>query len=472
MKGSKIISTITKILLIVLISLIAFTGIYMQKANRMENIVKDYKYNIDLDARRVITLKVNDEKETILKDAEGKEVKEELTDEQIKERGYTKEEKAVNDASILTLENYKKSKEIIEERLKALGVNNYIIRLDENTGTVYLEVPEDDKVDKITEQISEIGKFEIQDAENEEVLLNNDQLKKVQVLYSTDTDGTKVHLSIELNKEGREKLKEITKTYIKTEQPVQEENTTTDNETKNDKSEESSEAPKTETVEKKVSLKIDGEELLSTSFDEPRENGIIQITMGSATTDTEELNNIVEEASKISTLLDNGKLPVKYKVDENKYVGTNLTKDIIQKIIITMSVIMIIALVILSIRYKSKGFLASISFIGFIAICTLIVRYTNVFITLNSLVAISIIAVLNYVFNLMILKLLKKEESLNKAIKDSYKDFFIKIIPVIIISVTFSFINWIPVSSFGMTMIWGLLVMAIYNVIVTRSFLK
>lgn len=53
-----------------------------------------------------------------------------------------------------------------------------------------------------------------------------------------------------------------------------------------------------------------------------------------------------------------------------------------------------------------------------------------------------------------------------------YKEFFLKIIPVIILAITFCFITWTPISSFGMVIFWGLVLLAIYNSIVTNSLLK
>ena len=474
MKENKIISTITKILVVVLISLVAFVGIYQQKTNRMENVVKDYQYSMDLEGRRVISLKVSDEKETIIKDTEGKEVTEELSDEEITEKGYTKEEKSDNPEEVLTVENYEKSKSIIEKRLKKLNVNNYIIRLDNITGTIYLEIPEDNEADHTVSNISETGKFEIMDADNGTVLINNEQLKGAKVLYNTETTGTTVYLSMEFNKEGKEKLAEISKTYVKSETTTTE-NTTDESNTTSEESanaEENTDSEKTETIEKKISLKIDGSEMISTSFDEPIENGTIQLSMGAATTDKEMLNDTIEKATTIATLLDNGNLPVKYEVDENKYVQTDLTTDIMQKVIIALALAVLIALILLIIKYKSKGLLASISFVGFIAVCTLTIRYTNVLVTLNSIVAMFIIMILNYIFNIIVLNKISKENSINKTMKESYKEFFVKMIPVIIISIAFSFISWIPVSSFGMTMIWGLAIIAIYNIIVTKSFFK
>lgn len=406
MKASKIISRITMILVVVLISLVAFGGVYTKKLNRMQNVVKDYQYNMDLEGRRVISLKPSDNVETKIKDSEGKEVTENLTDEEIAKKGYTKEEKKDNEESVLTAENYEKSKAIIEKRLKDLEVYNYTIRLDKETGIIYLEMPEDDKVDHTISNISEGGKFEIQDAETEEVLLNNSNIKDIEVLYNTDEKGTTVYLSMEFNKEGREKLAEISKTYVKTETPVEDTNATSEeNKTENSETNESKESKetKTKTTEKKVSLKIDGSEMISTSFDETIENGMIQLSMGAATTDIDTIKETEEKAKTIATLIDNENLPVVYELDENEYVGTDLTKDVIQKVIIAIVAAMIVALLLLIVKYKLKGLLVAISAIGFVGLCTLLIRYTNVIVTLNSFVSMFIVILLNYAFNVIIL---------------------------------------------------------------------
>ena len=38
--------------------------------------------------------------------------------------------------------------------------------------------------------------------------------------------------------------------------------------------------------------------------------------------------------------------------------------------------------------------------------------------------------------------------------------------------IAFCFIKWIPISSFGMITFWGLLMIAVYNVLITRYLLK
>ena len=57
-------------------------------------------------------------------------------------------------------------------------------------------------------------------------------------------------------------------------------------------------------------------------------------------------------------------------------------------------------------------------------------------------------------------------------ILDTYKEFFVKIIPICIAVVAFCFVGWAPISSFGMVMFWGILLIAIYNILVTNALLK
>ena len=56
--------------------------------------------------------------------------------------------------------------------------------------------------------------------------------------------------------------------------------------------------------------------------------------------------------------------------------------------------------------------------------------------------------------------------------KEVYKEFFVKILPIIIMIITFCFINWIPISSFGMVMFWGIVLIGGYNSLITNTLLK
>ena len=159
----KAIKIITVIFSIILISMIGFVGIYVKKQNRMENIVKDYDYAMDLKGARVLAIKPEENKETIIKDAEGNEIDEELTDEEIEQKGYKKEEIDKN-AEKLTLENFKQAKQIVIKRLEQLGVDDYNIALDDKTGEIKIEMEENNSTNEIVSNLYTTGNFEISDS--------------------------------------------------------------------------------------------------------------------------------------------------------------------------------------------------------------------------------------------------------------------------------------------------------------------
>ena len=111
-----------------------------------------------------------------------------------------------------------------------------------------------------------------------------------------------------------------------------------------------------------------------------------------------------------------------------------------------------------------KGVLSTILSIGYIALLLIAIRYTNVTISLEGIFGIGIILILNYI---LVNKLLTSPK-----LGETYKEFFVKIIPVIILVITFCFIKWEPISSFGMVMFWGIALIAVYNSIITNSILK
>ena len=445
MKNIKI---LTIILLIVLVSMIGFFGIYKQNKNQMSNIVKDYSYAMDLNGARTLKLVLNSEN--------------------------SDEEK--------TEENYQKAKTIIEKRLKKLGVEEYKIALNSENGEMIIQMPENTSTDSIVSNLTTIGKFEIIDSETNEVLLDNNSIQSSSVLYNTTTSGTSVYLEIAFNKEGKSKLEEVSKTYVKSKNTTtSENNTSTENTTTEDtnSSEETNTTTDTTTsTEKKITMKIDDKEIMSTYFEEPIKTGKIQLSVGSASTDTTTLNGYIQQAQNVATELDCGKLPVKYDLEKNQYILSNISKQDLTYIVIAITVIAVIAIIILTIKYKSNGLLTGIAYVGFTALYLLLIRYTNVTISIESIFAIAIVLILNYIFTTMLLYNIKKlkeektENVMNESISKTYIKFFDRIIPICIMVVAFCFVKWTPMSSFGMTAFWGIVMIAIYNAVVTNSLMK
>lgn len=467
----KKVKTLTIILTITLLTMISFFGIYMQVQNRMENQVKDYELAMDIKGARTIRLKINNETKEVIKDKDGNIVKTEetLTDEQLAEKGYTKEQQPLNKEEVLNIENYQKAKEIIENRLKNLSVPYYEIALEEKTGDIIIQLPENGQVDNLISNINTVGKFEILDSKTKEVLMDNEDIKLANVMYgSTGENGTAVYLNIKFTKEGAQKLEKISNDYKKPEESEQED---TENA-------EGTEAEKTaETEEKKVIMQIDEQEMMNTNFDEPIRTGKLQLSIGKSATDNQTLQGYVQRAANIANILDNGNMPIQYEIAENKYVLSDITEEQFQWVEIALAIVIGLGAIYFIIKYKGLGFLGAISTLGLAAIYLLTIRYANVTLSLTGVFGIFVTIILNNIFVNKILEKTNKEEKITKtgvidAIKENYKEFFLKLIPICISVIVFCFINWTPISSFGMIMFWGILLIAVYNYIITNVLLR
>ena len=413
----KAIKIITVIFSIILISMIGCVGIYVKKQNRMENIVKDYDYEMDLKGARVLSIKPEEEKETIIKDAEGNKIDEELTDEEIEQKGYKKEDIDKN-AEKLTLENFNQVKQIVIKRLEQLGVNNYNIALDETTGEIKIEMEENNSTNEIVSNLYTTGNFEIVDSETEEVLMDNQYIKQAKVGYISQNDGTSVCLEIELNKEGKAKLEEVTNTYKKVEETEDSEdsenateNTTTDeNATENTTTDENTTENTTdenttdenaedeeEEKQKEITMKINDQTIMTTSFEKPIATGKMQLTVGGASTDADTINEYAKTALSYATILNNGKFPMDYEISGNEFIYSEITNQQLLYVIAVIGGIALLALIYLIIKYKLRGIVASFSFIGFLSVLLLLLRYANVEISLGTIFAETIILIINYI---------------------------------------------------------------------------
>ena len=447
------------ILTIILLSMISFIGIYVQDKSQIKNIMPEYLLARDLKGHRRVELKVSDEvAETIKYDADGNVIPEGTTEIAVSRV----EEKKVNANEVLNEENYKAVKDIVGKRLKIMQVTDYVIRQDKENGTIILELPEDSNTDRVIGQLSIQGKFEIVDNETNEVLMTNNDLKSIEAGYgTTQTGATAVFININFNKEGTEKFKNITNTYVQT--IVEKEETEVTNETTNEvvTEEATEEKSKQETVTKEIAIKIDGAKLLSTYFDKQISNGILQLTVGTSTNATaEDMQEYLLEANSMAAVLDSGKMPIIYEVEQNKYILSSITTDEIQIIVSIIIAVLAIALIYIIIKYKSKGILASISQVGYVAILLIALRIFNVEISLGSIVGIILAIAINYIIVINILK--------QKEIMKVIKKYSLVLIPTLIISIVFTFMN----IAIGSTIFWAIIIAILYNLTITNIMLK
>lgn len=446
---------ITAILLFVAIIIFAsFFGVYKKEDFRTVNLIKEYKLGMQFTDATALKMTVSTQENKIIYDKEGNVVEDDGTTEYTEANGYTTETIKVNEDEILTLENYKLAKKILKNRLKGMGVGEYKIELNEENGEIAIKLQESDEAEEVIHHLSQQGEFTIIDEETKEVLLNNSNVKSAKVMYGpSDETGTStiVYLQIEFNEEGTQKLEEISKIYVKTSE--QKEN-------------EEGELEEVDTT-KHVSVVLDGTTLNSTYFGETMSTGVLYIPM-TESADNETLTQAIHEMNHITTIINNGILPIEYEHAEET-VEPEITQNILFIGILVPVVAFLIACVVLVIKFKSKGFIATFLQIGYIALLLLVLRYTNVVITIEGIIGIVISAILNYILVYVMLNNLKKKERIEWEIVGKFAK---RTIPVYIIAIILAFNSLTRVNSLGMALVWGSIVLYIYNLAITRNALK
>jgi len=427
----------TLILIIILISLISFGGLYLKTDYKFQNVLPEYKLGRNLSESRIIEIIPSQEVNKVIKDAEGNIVAE------AGENTVT-EEVPVNSQELLNKENFVKTKEIVIKRLEQMGVTDYNISLNEENGKIILKLENSETTDVMSTFSSQKGKFEIIDEETDEVLINGNDIKLVEPVYGSDEKGTVIYLNIiKLNKSGEEKLEKIKQELNG------EENSTNKN----------------------VVLKVDGETISTSEMKSTMASENIKLKVGESSTNNETLQRYLSNASYMAMLINIGEMPITYKTESDQYISSNIqVKDIMPYAIYSLVAITISIFVVMAIRYKGLGILGTLSVIGFVAALLIVLRYTNVVITLEGIIGIIFSIVLDLLLVKLILKDFKNNKNTKEAIKGNYKKYFAYITtPVAIMAITFSFINVAGIASLGMTMFWGLALIALYNIVITRA---
>ena len=466
----KKVKILTIVLAIILVTLIAFGGIYLPTQNRMENKVKDYELGRELDSQRVIELKIKETSTDNSKENSSEETTDSGNTEETEKSEETTSTENESTENKLTEKDYENAKKIMEKRLQALGAQDYTISLDKENGTVRVELAENDNVDMYIYYLCASQKITIKDTDSKDILLNDEMIKGAKYSYTSDSKGAyQVYEEIELTKDGQAKLNELLNDYALLATDVTEiENAKKASESESTKTESTSEE-NTESTENTDEQNTESTETQSTT-EETSSNS--ETTKKTAKLYVNDTTYDISKAAEIAMLENAGKLPADYEVDTNRYEYSSITQKEIIYFAIVMIAILVITLLVYCVIYKKSGILASISFVGFVASFSLLIRYTNVAISIEGISAIIIVMIINLIINREILSKTKKMNLVNEAVKSTYKNIYLKLIPVGILTIVFCLSKWESLSSFGMIMFWGLVLTAIYNVIVTRTLLN
>ena len=397
---------LTIILAIVLICLLSFIGIYVEKNGIVTNIVKNYDLGMDLGSHREVKI-------------------------------------AIAKGEVVTSEKVEQTKKLLQKRLDAFGAKNYLIKANYITGEIVLILEETEMTDRIAADVYDVATLKMVDSEDKtKVFMTNEHVEKVSVLYGTnEKNETQVYLNLKFTEEGAKIIEDLSSNEYKTIEKKEE----------------------VEVKQPKLALLISDSEMSSSSFDAPITTGSLQLSLGTAINE-QIFKDLQEKAGAIANITNNGPLPIKYELSDNIYAHIEITEQVRNILVISMAAIILIAFIILIIKYRISALFSLIAYIGFIALYLLVLNYTNVTITLAGIAGIIVALAINY---WLIIKSLAKVD-----IKETYKEAAMKLVPVIIAILIFNFINWTDIASFGMTMFWGLILIAIYHFVVTKTLIE
>lgn len=456
-----VLKKIIVILVIILVSLISFLGIHKKNLNNWNNILPEYDLSKELSNIRIFGFSVDDSTEMVdstaddasedtaedatsevsTTDTTEEVVEENTTDSESEDTASATTEVPVNDPSILTKENYIKSKKIIEERLKKFGITDATVSVNDSNGDISISVPYEDITDYTVSLAGNQGTFEIIDTDTEEVLISKNMLKSVSANYqlsstSQSTSGQAAYdigIAIELTKDGQSKLNEMTKKYIET----MDENG--------------------ETTQKTVTVKIDGETKYITYFspDGTYTQLFIPIYQSVSVENMSDFNDKLNECAVIQAELSTESLPIVYKLAAGTFIESNIAGNTLNVLVFIGIAILVIIAIVMIVKYKKSGLLVAIIELGFVAIHLLLIRAAGVSITFAGLVMILLMALLNY---MLLIMLMNKEKAIEQL--EAFGSFILNIIPFIITIIVFVVSKDINLQSVGMVGIWAIFVLA------------
>ena len=431
MKKNYTLKLVLAMLIVVLVSLVSFVGVYKGK-----NLLKDYSLGKDFEQRKVATFSVVEkaaESVETTTEQSSEEKTEESSSEQTEQK-TTEEQTSVSEED--KIKQYNKSKNIISKRLTSMNSEEYDVRLDEQTGKLIIEVPADMDSNYLYEIISK-GKAQIFNQNTNEVIVDSNCFKSASATLDTTSYQTPiVLLNIKFNKDAKNALKNLNANYTNAE---------------------GVETPAT------YAFKLDGETLYADSasnFIDAANKGELELVLGQGS-QGKEIDKYYQTALALTSIIKTGEISTEYKLESLEIVSSNMN---IKVVVIIAIIIAILMLAFAVYKFKKKGILPVVSLVGLLATTLLVLRYTNVKITAFTILGLAVIVLVNYLF---ILKHLKSD----KTFKEDFIEMLNIIIPCIIVSIVFCCAPYLQLASFGMTIFWGIIVICIYNATITRIFI-
>lgn len=347
----------------------------------------------------------------------------------------------------ITADDLEKSKAVIEKRLEAKNIYDYIIRVDSNTNQINVEIPtdtSDTSVDPLAaiEGLDRTAVVEFRDSDNN-VLLKGDDIQSAK--YSEDAvDSTGIgtpHVVLNFSDEGKQKFAEATEKMVGKAMPIY----------------------------------LDEECITSPTVNSKIDSSTAIITVGNGT--YAEKKEIAEE---YAMLIDSGSLPFNLKIVNKEYIGPYVGQQALEVSIRAGIVALVVICLIMLVIYRLPGIVASIALIIYVSILLLVISNTGISLTLSGIAGLILSIGMAVDANVIIFERLKEElakkVASGKAFEKSFKNAMSTIIDgnvtTLIVAFTLYFLGSGMVKGFGLVLALGVLLSLLTALVVSKFVLK
>lgn len=351
------------------------------------------------------------------------------------------------DGEEITQSDLEKSKAVIQNRLEAKNIYDYIIRLDTNTNQINVEIPadtSDTSVDPLAavEGLDQTAVIQFRDSDGN-VLLEGDDIESAQ--YSDDAvDSTGIgtpHVILTFSQEGATKFAEATEELVGKEMPIY----------------------------------LDEECIASPLVNSKIDSSTAIITVGEGTYAEKKAT-----AEEYAMLIDSGSLPFNLNVVNKEYIGPYVGQQALQVSVKAGAVALILVCLIMIIKYRLPGIVSTIALVIYISLLLLIIANTGTTMTLSGIAGLILSIGMAVDANVIIYERLKEELSkklaYKKAFDKSFKNAMTTIIDgnitTIIVALVLYLLGSGMVKGFGIVLALGVILSLFTAVVVTKFILK
>ncbi len=352
-----------------------------------------------------------------------------------------------DEGTVISEQDLTKAKAVITKRLEAKNIFDYIVRTDNATSQISVDIPADindqskDPLEAV-EGLDKTAKIMFKDPEGN-VLLEGEDIKDAK--YNEDpTDNTGLpspHVVLEFSSEGSSKFAEATGKL----------------------------------VGQAMSIYLDDTEIAAPIVNSKIESNTAIITMGQGTYAEKKA-----QANEYAMLISSGALPFSLDVISKEYIGPYIGQQALEISIKAGIVALLLICIIMIVIYRIPGFVSSVSLVAYVSIILLLLANTGISITLPGIAGLILSIGMAVDANVIIFERLKEELKNNigpkKAFDKSFKNAMSAIIDGNVTTFVVALLLYIfgvgTIKGFGIVLVIGTLTSLLTAVVFTRFILK